>query len=111
MELVVHAGVAVDRCTHCGGIWFDAREKERLLAAHGAEQIDTGDVRIARQLDQLRAIECPRCDARMVRMTDVRKPDVKFEQCAGCGGSFLDAGELRLLEKETLGELLRALFA
>ncbi len=110
MELVTYAGVAVDRCTHCGGIWFDAREKERLLTADGAESIDTGNRRIASELDQLRAIECPRCNARMLRMTDARKPDVKFEQCAGCGGSFLDAGELALLKKETLGEILRAFF-
>ena len=32
MEKVVHEGIEVDRCTGCGGLWFDMLEHEDLKA-------------------------------------------------------------------------------
>ena len=42
MEPVSFGGTTVDRCQSCQGIWFDAREQERLKDAPGSEAIDTG---------------------------------------------------------------------
>ena len=110
METVEHSGITIDRCTRCQGIWFDARERERLLEAKGSESIDVGDVLKGRELNQLDRIECPRCKTRMVRMVDRDQPHIWFEQCAACGGSFFDAGEFRDLKEQTFGDFFRSLF-
>ena len=40
--LARHEGVEIDRCEHCGGIWFDAGEMAELQTAEAAAAIDTG---------------------------------------------------------------------
>lgn len=109
MNVVRIEDVVVDRCTACSGLWLDAHERERLLAAGAAAKIDVGDAKLGRQLDQLRSVPCPRCSGRMVSMVDADHPDVHFEQCAACGGSYLDAGELRELSRSNLRTLLTRL--
>lgn len=106
MQPVTHGGVTVDRCTRCAGLWFDAHERERLLAEDDAEEVDVGSSVRGRALDEMRGVDCPRCGQRMLRITDARRSAVHYEQCPGCGGSFLDAGELRQLAKPSAGELL-----
>ncbi len=99
--------MGVDRCTHCSGILFDAHEREKLLELGLAAAVDVGDESMGRRYDAVNSIDCPRCKVRMLRMVDVRNSDVHFEQCADCGSSFLDAGELRALGRQSLGDWLR----
>ena len=87
--------VEVDRCRECHGLWFDAGEIEALNHAQAAAALDTGDAATGAHHDALRDYPCPRCNGVMERGANSRQPNIRFETCGDCGGTFLDAGELR----------------
>jgi Zn-finger nucleic acid-binding protein len=109
MEQVTHAGVEVDRCRHCRGLWFDAGEIEALSNRSAAAALDTGDVHTGRQHNALEDYDCPRCGGNMQRTVDARQPHITFEICRDCQGAFLDAGEFRDLTHLGVGEFFRSL--
>jgi uncharacterized protein len=110
MEEVVHQDVRVDRCTHCHGLWFDVMEYERLKNVRGAEAIDVGSPEEGQRMDGLRKIDCPHCQTRMVQMVDVARPDIHYESCPVCNGSFFDAGEFRATKGGSPLDFFRSLF-
>ncbi len=94
LEQVIWAGIEVDRCLSCKGIWFDSLEAEQLKDIQGSESLDIGDQEIGSQLDQLRDdIRCPRCQAKMTRIVDIDQHCIWYEICPKCQGVWLDAGE------------------
>ncbi len=111
MAVVRFDEIEIDRCTGCGGLWFDAHERERLKRRKGSAAVDTGDAATGRRNNELGAIDCPRCTTRMVRMVDVDQPHIWFERCSVCGGSYFDAGEFRDDVEVTLVDVFRRLFA
>lgn len=96
-----YANVEVDRCANCGGIWFDAREKEDLEQIKGAETIDFGDKRVGKKYNEMRNINCPKCNVRMVRVADRTQFHIEYESCPTCLGTFFDAGEFKDLSELT----------
>jgi Zn-finger nucleic acid-binding protein len=50
---------------------------------------------------------CPKCGG---QLAETRKGDVMVDTCAGCGGVFLDKGELDLLLSQSKGTVLGRLF-
>ena len=91
-------GVALDVCEGgCGGIWFD---KDELLAfAEPHECPSSGLLDVPRdptiQIDPERRHHCPRCETYvMQRHFFSVKMAVEVDECPGCGGMWLDAGEL-----------------
>ena len=76
----------------------------------GAESLDDGDERVGRRHNEIDRIDCPHCQAQMIRMVDIEKSHIRFEHCATCGGSFLDAGEFREVKGQTVMQALRGLF-
>jgi uncharacterized protein len=111
MEIVRYEGVDVDRCTACGGLWFDRTEHEKLRHKRGSEVIDTGDAAVGRKQNAVAKIDCPRCTSRMVRLVDPGHPHIWFESCAVCGGVYLDAGEFREEKSHSIRNFFRDLFA
>ena len=109
METVEYEKVEIDRCTSCGGLWFDAMEQQDLRNLKGAKKIDTGDKKVGAKRDKEGKIECPRCRARMIRMVDRTQAHIWFESCPVCYGSFLDAGEFRDLTTHTIADVFRRL--
>jgi len=109
MVKVTFAGVEVDRCASCRGIFFDQLEKERLLKMQGAGAIDIGNAKTGRTLDDVGYINCPRCGSRMLRMLDPGQAHICFEHCAACGGSFFDAGEFKDLKHHTIVDFFKDL--
>ena len=104
MEKVEFGRTTVDRCSVCGGLWFDKRdgvaEHEQLAAMTGSESIDTGglpsagDVATTPAAD-IREMQCPRCQGPMVRTEAADHPDLEFEICGEGHGAFFDAGEFK----------------
>ena len=96
--------VTVDVCQGgCGGIWFDTFELQRI------EQEDDSATQwlmnVARDplilLDPNRKRECPRCaDVKLMRHFHSPKRRVEVDECPGCGGFWLDAGELARIRAE-----------
>ncbi len=109
MVKVMFAGVEVDRCLDCHGLFFDELEKEQLQKLKGAETIDTGDAKTGREFNKVDCINCPRCGSRMIRMVDLKQSHIWFEHCTVCGGSFFDAGEFRDLAHHTILDFFRDL--
>ena len=109
MRIVTHEGIDIDRCTSCEGLWFDLREHDKLRDIKGSEYIDTGDPEMGEDQDEVRDIDCPRCHTQMVKLAFPDQPHIRYEQCATCGGAYLDAGEFRDLKSFTLAERLTRL--
>ena len=92
------AGITVDVCRDgCGGIWFDHFELSKVDEQHehaGEALMDIprrADIRIDPQAKR----PCPRCDGViMMQHFFSIKRRVVVDECAECGGLWLDAGEL-----------------
>lgn len=111
MEQVTFGGTTVDRCVSCRGIWFDAREQERLREVDGAEAIDTGTPAAApAPAVPAGKVMCPVCHTPMIGMVDHHQPHLKYESCTVCYGVFFDAGEFRDYKEVTLAESVKSLF-
>ncbi|MCZ7524992.1 MAG: zf-TFIIB domain-containing protein [Acidimicrobiia bacterium] len=97
-------GTSFDVCAGgCGGIWFDWHELERVDEpgeAHGELLLDVPvDPGTVVDHDARRA--CPRCPGiTMMRHYRSVKRRVEVDECASCGGYWLDAGELRQVREQ-----------
>jgi Zn-finger nucleic acid-binding protein len=89
-------GVAVDRCSSCNGIWFDAQELNELLA-EDARQVAT----LRRGGENERADDkrgkCPRDGTELLRVYSSMDRSVVLDACADCHGIWLDSGEFQKL--------------
>ncbi len=99
--------VEVDRCTSCGGMWFDSLEEEWLKTPADAAALDVGDPAVGETLNAQGRIDCPKCHTRTIRMVDVEQPHIWFESCKVCYGRFFDAGEFRDLANGGIEDLVR----
>lgn len=90
--------VTVDVCKNgCGGIWFDNFELKKFDEPH--ESAGEGLLDIPRnpnvQVDQNKRLKCPKCDnIVMMRHFFSVKHNVAVDECPGCAGVWLGAGEL-----------------
>jgi PAT family beta-lactamase induction signal transducer AmpG len=109
MEQIEHDGIEVDRCSRCGGIWFDAGEAELLSTKDAAAAVDTGQASEGKQYNAIDEYRCPRCGDEMVKHADPQQPHIWYERCTGCQGSFFDAGEFRDLSQLTLSDFFKRL--
>ena len=107
MEAVEFQGVQIDRCSSCGGLWFDLLEHEDLKQLQGSEEIDVGGELKLPSHDPERHVLCPREGARMVPMVDISQPHIWFESCPVCHGAYFDAGEFKDLKNVTFIERMR----
>ncbi len=103
-ETFTHENVEVDRCNQCGGIWFDAAEKKNLEQIDDAAIIDSGDRRVGKKYNEMRNINCPKCDVAMYRVADKTQFHIEYESCPACYGTFFDAGEFKDLNELTAVE-------
>ena len=97
-------GVTVDVCQGgCAGIWFDVFELHKV-----DEQNEVPEEWLLRsqrdpdiQIDSSRLRNCPRCsDIKLKRHFFSAHRQIEVELCPGCGGYWLDAGELEKIRAE-----------
>ena len=60
------------------------------------------------QLKQLHWMKCPKCG---MDLKEIELHGVKVDQCASCGGIFLDAGEMEQIEKHDQGGVMGRVFS
>ena len=103
--------LTIDACERaCGGIWFDARELERVddpSDTLGEALLDIPyDSRCAVDLSRKR--QCPRCSPQvMARHFYSVKRRVVVDECPQCRGHWLDRGELAEIRTEYASEAER----
>ena len=92
-------GIAVDVCKGgCGGIWFDNFELKKFDEPHEFAGEALLDVERDESLivDHTKRLKCSKCDdVVMMRHFFSVKKGVEVDECPGCAGFWLDAGELR----------------
>jgi Zn-finger nucleic acid-binding protein len=111
METLVYEGVEVDRCKNCNGIWFDVGESHSLRHSNAAAAIDTGDPVKGKQTNEIDRYRCPRCGGGMIRMVDPQRPQIKYEECTACRGSFFDAGEFTDVAEDVISDFIHRVSA
>lgn len=104
-------GIDVDVCHGgCGGLWFDQFEFKKFDEPHEAAGTELLDVPVNPnlQVDYESKRACPKCDGfTMMRNTYSVKREVEIDTCAGCAGTFLDAGELNTIRGQYESEEAR----
>lgn len=99
LQQMTVADVTVDVCKGgCGGIWFDNFELKKFDEPHESAGEALLDIELNKTvaLDHSKKLKCPRCDdIVMMRHFFSVKHEVEVDECPGCGGIWLDAGELK----------------
>jgi len=99
MEKRAVEGVVLDRCTTCGGTWFDARELGRVTDDKELEQLATR-LPLVKVVSPFR---CPRCGHECV---EGHVAEVEIDTCTECHGVWLDKGELVEAQRRLRSERL-----
>jgi len=117
VKVYTQAGMNIDICLNgCGGIWFDNRELDNFskndenydeLYKTYADK-DFAEVKITK--DRV----CPVCNMKMVQHKVSAQSDVVIDECYGCGGKFLDYGEMEsvkasMSDEEKVKEFVNAI--
>lgn len=96
--------IVVDVCKNgCGGIWFDNFELQKVDEQHEAagEALLEIERDPAVQVDRSQKRSCPKCkDVKMMKHFASVKKEVEIDECAGCGGVWLDYGELGKIRQQ-----------
>ncbi len=88
----------------CGGIWFDAFELQQVDEPQ--ESAGAWLLNIERDphlhVDPTHKRPCPKCEGvKLKRRYFSAKRQFEIDECPGCGGYWLDAGELEKVREET----------
>ena len=98
LEQMTVGDVVVDVCQGgCGGIWFDNFELQKFDEPHESAGEELLDIERDESVvvDRMKRFNCPKCsDIVMMRHFFSVKKEVEVDECPGCGGFWLDAGEL-----------------
>ena len=102
----------LDACQNgCGGIWFDKRELQKL---DEHSEVDVGifsQIKADQTLkvDMQKRLDCPKCPRKIVMMRHFHsvKRRVEVDECPGCGGFWLDLGEITLIHENFSSEAER----
>ena len=102
MIVVEHAGIELDYCVSCQGVWFDASELELLFdrAQLGRAGSQLLALRTADSAEACR--RCPLCRRGMAKALIGEKPEVLIDRCPAGDGLWFDGGELGQLLRQAL---------
>lgn len=99
MTQIQARGIPVDVCRGgCGGVWFDKFEFRKFDEPHefAGETLLEVEKDDSAQVDHAASRLCPRCaNITMVRHFFSARKLVQIDECYGCAGVWLDAGELK----------------
>jgi protein-arginine kinase activator protein McsA len=87
---------------------YFARQELERRKKWAQEQATKMAVEQKEQLKQLHWMKCPKCG---MDLKEIELHGVKVDQCASCGGVFLDAGEMEQIEKHEHGGVMGRVFS
>ncbi len=103
-------GVKVDECSNgCKGLWFDWCELKKLDQKNeGFGQALQEALNFPRYNDEKRLpLKCPKCGTQMRQHLSESAKEINVDECYGCGGFFLDSGELKVIRDKFMSEAER----
>jgi len=104
LSRAVAGDVTVDVCRGgCGGVWFDQFELRKMDEPQEAIGDAILDIPTAKgvRVDHGPRRSCPKCqNTPMLRHFYSVRRQVQVDECAQCGGFWLDLGELRTIRSE-----------
>jgi len=104
LKEVVAGGVTVDICREgCGGIWFDAFELQKMDEQSENAGTELLELKKGVILHRNKRV-CPRCQKTMVQHFFSACSAIQVDECPGCAGMWLDAGELAAIRNEYASE-------
>ena len=87
---------------------YFARQEIERRKKWAQEQASKMAVEQKDQLKQLHWMKCPKCG---MDLKEIELHGVKVDQCASCGGVFLDAGEMEAIEKHEQSGVMGRVFS
>ncbi len=97
LETIKNGEVEVDACMQgCGGIWFDPFELKKMNEKSEITQEFMQHIYRAnrKMVDKKPRLQCPKCNAKMLRHFHSVRREIEVDQCPLCYGHWLDGGEL-----------------
>lgn len=86
------AGVTLDACVECKGLWFDGGEVERVIGVHTAAPFRE---QLAGPGSRVTGASCPRGHGAMREVTlELDEHKTVVSGCPQCGGVWIDRGDL-----------------
>mgnify|MGYP003869543181 CR=1 FL=1 len=110
MEKVQAGNFLIDRCTHCGALWFDMAELQRMIAHTMPMAAFETFAKEEKRGPTIKVKKCPRDHTPLTDVPDAEQPQIIFQQCSECGGLLLNAGQLLDLTQYTLAERVKTFF-
>jgi Zn-finger nucleic acid-binding protein len=104
LEKVNVCDVEVEACVNgCGGVWLDAAEIFRMDEEHEGFDDPVMQKLLAfdtpRDTDFRDKITCIKCGFKMRRREHREGSGIYVDECYGCGGIWLDGGELKAIRE------------
>ena len=90
MDIVKDAGIVVDWCKTCNGLWFDMGELNRYITDKKSPESFIKDCNCTKG-----TLACPVC---WEPMDEVRAGHFVIDRCTQCRGLWFDAGEVGMLK-------------
>ena len=104
LQEITLGGINVDVCKGgCGGIWFDRYEILKFDEPHESAGESLLDIERDKDInvDRSKVRMCPKCEGiGLVRRFYSIKKEVEVDECAKCGGLWLDPGELSRIRQQ-----------
>jgi Zn-finger nucleic acid-binding protein len=107
---VLDEGLVCQHCDSCGGSWVNMQDYIQWHDQHTSEAnlaITQEDVDIE---DTSAVLICPQCNQIMGKFRVSAELDHRMDQCASCGGFWLDKGEWKYLQRFNLHTRINTIF-
>src|ERR1043166_1539951 len=95
LEPVNYEGVDLDICRLCRGLWFDQGELAKFNKFDADFPLGPGKPVKGKHTGG----HCPRCGVVMHVMRYAPRAEFEVDRCSGCGGVWLDNGEIREIQR------------
>ena len=107
LSAIDYQGVHIDTCPACGGDWLDAGELGNILQSRQGRFTQQECVAVAQaatitgtKLTTLnRHLTCPKCGQTTHPVNYGDDSGLILDKCAGCGGVWIEGGELEKIQK------------
>ncbi|GAH31572.1 unnamed protein product, partial [marine sediment metagenome] len=106
LRTIQYEGITIETCEKCGGNWLDADELGKIVRIR-EEKFDEEERRAIAESTTItgvhledvdRDLACPKCGGTTDAINYGGDTGIILDRCTGCGGFWLDAGEIEKVQ-------------